>query len=792
MAKVKVAKGKNLLSFFIPALAIGAVLMLLAGAAFYAFGYQKPLEEQAAFYLQSSADEKAQQVSAKLKALQASINNTAQEHVSDAELLQTLKEKFPGIQSVTSYSEDDLAVDMAATPAITHVTLELFRQVLSDATPPPELILKDGVAEYVAFITKSGADNPQLRLITVEPQQLANMFGSVTGPVELQLLQHFNEGTHLVTSTKSPASENVLAESQKFGANWSVAVSQQDGAFNPDLSLPVILFLAAIGALLVTALLPYTALNKQLKTEARRFIQGVVNNQVPSNYKLGFFNELAASYRRVHATEEEEIQEIPDAVSAIDEDEESKKKMDVDMLKVAQQLSPEIFREYDIRGIAGKTLTDEVVYTLGRAIGSEAYARGEQKIVVARDGRISSPRLHEALVQGLISSGRDVVNLGMTASPVMYYATDALKVRSGVVLTGSHNPAQHNGLKIVLAGETLYGRDIKALYNRIKDNDFLSGKGQAKELEFDFSYIEGVVADIEVAKPLKVAVDCGNGVTGNIVPHLLQALGCEVLALHTEVDGHFPNHHPDPNKAANLQDLIAMVRKEQADIGLAFDGDGDRLGVVDSSGKIIWTDRVMMLLASDVLSRNLGAEIVYDVKCSRYLADVIRQNNGIPVMWKTGHSLMKAKMRETGALFGGEGSGHIYYKERWNGFDDAIYAAARLLELIAKDPRSSEAIFAGFPEGVASEEINVPISDKVKFKLIDALSKKVNFKGANLNTIDGVRAEYEQGWFLARASNTTPSIVVKFEADDEVELERLKNILRQQLAVVAPKLKVNF
>lgn len=392
----------------------------------------------------------------------------------------------------------------------------------------------------------------------------------------------------------------------------------------------------------------------------------------------------------------------------------------------------------------------------------------------------------------MTSSGRDIIDLGMVPTPVMYFATQALNVRSGVMLTGSHNPAQHNGLKVVLAGETLYGRDIEAIYNRIKDNDLLSGKGEVKQLDFEQSYLEKVVSDIQLDKPLKVVVDCGNGVTGNLVPRLLQALGCEVIALYTEVDGNFPNHHPDPNSSANLQDLIAMVRTEEADIGLAFDGDGDRLGVVDSSGKIIWTDRVMMLFAMDVLSRNSGAEILFDVKCSRYLAEVIRQNQGTPVMWKTGHSLMKAKMRETGAPLGGEGSGHIYFKERWNGFDDAIYAAVRLLELLSKDSRSSEAIFSGFPEGVSSEEINVPIPDKVKFKLIDALSEKVDFEGANLNTIDGIRAEYEQGWFLVRASNTTPSIVVKFEADNDIALERLKNILKAQLGVVAPKLKVNF
>ena len=540
----------------------------------------------------------------------------------------------------------------------------------------------------------------------------------------------------------------------------------------------------------------FVGLSKTLKSEARNFIKGITTNKMPSNYKVDFFNELAASYRRVHQTEVEEATPVDlmeaEEVGEKIEAESDAGKFDIDLIKLAEKVSPEIFREYDIRGEVGKTLNEEIVYALGRAIGSEAYSRGEQKVLVARDGRVSSPQLHNALVQGLISSGRDVIDLGMAPTPVLYFATGALKIRSGVMLTGSHNPPQHNGLKIVLAGETLYGRDIKALYTRIQDNDFLSGKGRKKDLDFEQSYLEKVVSDINLDKPLKVAVDCGNGVTGNLLPRLLQALGCEVLALHTEVDGNFPNHHPDPNKAANLQDLIEMVKSESADLGIAFDGDGDRLGVVDSSGKIIWTDRVMMLLAADVLSRNSGAEIIFDVKCSRYLVDVIKQNQGVPVMWKTGHSLMKAKMRESGALFGGEGSGHIYIKERWNGFDDAIYAAARVLELLAKDTRSSAEVFAGFPEGVSTEEINITVPDKVKFKLVDALSKKVTFEGANINTIDGIRAEYEQGWFLIRASNTTPSIVVKFEADNDIALDRMKSILKSQLGVVAPKLKVNF
>lgn len=445
-----------------------------------------------------------------------------------------------------------------------------------------------------------------------------------------------------------------------------------------------------------------------------------------------------------------------------------------------------------MRGRVDKDFDAGVVYALGLAIGSEAYGRGEQKVVVARDGRISSPELHEALKQGLVDSGRDVIDLGMVPTPLLYFATHKLDTHSGVMLTGSHNPTNHNGLKVVLAGETIHGKDVKTLYTRIREQDFLSGHGQITDYQIEQQYLEEVASNIKVDKPLKIVIDSGNGVTGNIAPRLFQALGCDVIGLHTKIDGNFPNHHPDPNHAKNLQDVIAMVLQEKADVGLAFDGDGDRLGVIDNQGNVIWTDRLMMLLAMDILSRKNGAEIVYDVKCTRHLPDMIKKHGGHPIIWKTGHSLMKAKMQETGAQLGGEGSGHIYFKERWYGFDDALYAAGRLLEILGKDPRSLAEIFEQLPQSLETEEINVPVADKIKFKLIEVLIKKGQFGDGKVSTIDGIRVEYPDRWLLARASNTTPSIVVKFEADSSEALEQVKTLLREQLLAIAPKLKVNF
>jgi len=466
--------------------------------------------------------------------------------------------------------------------------------------------------------------------------------------------------------------------------------------------------------------------------------------------------------------------------------------LEVDEGSASKAINPDIFREYDIRGVIGENLDAETVYVIGKAIGSEAYSRGEQSIVVGRDGRLSSPKLHKALVEGLVASGRDVIDLGMVPTPLVYFGTHTLGSRSGVMLTGSHNPPEHNGLKIVLAGETLYGQQIQDLLKRIQMQEYFNGKGSVKEASVEQSYLDKLLADIKVDKPLKVAVDCGNGVTGDFAPKMLQALGCEVIGLYTDVDGNFPYHHPDPNSAKNLEALVDMVIKEKADLGIAFDGDGDRVGVVDNKGKIIWTDRLMMLFAQDILSRNPGAEIIYDVKCTRFLKDVIKQAGGQPLMWKTGHSLMKAKMRETEAPFGGEGSGHLYFNERWFGFDDALYAAARLLEILGKSQATSAELFEELPEGLSSEEINVPVPDKVKFKLIDALVAKGDFGDGEINTIDGLRVDYKHRWLLARASNTTPSIVVKFEADNEVSLEAVKDILKRQLKKIAPKIKLNF
>lgn len=458
----------------------------------------------------------------------------------------------------------------------------------------------------------------------------------------------------------------------------------------------------------------------------------------------------------------------------------------------APTINPGIFRAYDIRGIVGQDLDADTAYWIGRAVGSESLVRGESRVVAGRDGRLSGPELLEALIRGLQESGCEVLDVGMVPTPLVYFGTHQLNATSGVMLTGSHNPANYNGFKIVIAGETLAGEQVTALYQRIVEQNLSSGQGQRQQVDLLPQYINHVADDVAVGRPLKVVVDCGNGVAGVVAPQLLEEIGCTVIPLYCEVDGNFPNHHPDPGKPENLQDLIRKVREENADLGLAFDGDGDRLGVVTDQGEIIYPDRLMMLLAKDVVSRNPGADILFDVKCSRRLATQISRAGGRPVMWKTGHSLMKAKIRETGALLAGEMSGHIFFQERWFGFDDGIYSAARLLEILSMDNRSSHEIFAQYQTGISTPELNIEVTDTSKFEIIQSLHQSGNWGDGSVNTLDGIRVDYPGGWGLIRASNTTPVLVLRFEGDSEDELQRIQNLFREQLLAVAPNIHWPF
>jgi phosphomannomutase/phosphoglucomutase len=458
----------------------------------------------------------------------------------------------------------------------------------------------------------------------------------------------------------------------------------------------------------------------------------------------------------------------------------------------AVSVDPSIFRAYDIRGVVNQTLTAETVELIGRSIGSEAIQRGRDTVIVGRDGRLSGPLLSAALIRGLMATGCGVKDIGEVPTPALYFATHYLDTLTGVVVTGSHNPPDYNGLKIMIDGESLSGDAIQWLRERIDNQNFISGQSEVEKMNILPYYIERICGDIEVARPMKIVVDCGNGVAGAVAPKLFKALGCDVIELFCEVDGNFPNHHPDPSKPENLKELIKAVADHQADIGLAFDGDGDRLGIISSAGDVIWPDRVLMMFATDVLSRNPGGLIIYDVKCTRNLDGVICNQGGEPLMWKTGHSFIKSKMQETGALLAGEMSGHIFFKERWYGFDDGLYAAARLLEILSRDSRKSSAVFAELPDSVNTPELNIQMQEGEPGVFIDQLLASAHFEDARVSTIDGLRADFDDGWGLVRASNTTPVLVIRFEADNEAGLTRIMGEFRRVMLQVKPDIPLPF
>lgn len=452
----------------------------------------------------------------------------------------------------------------------------------------------------------------------------------------------------------------------------------------------------------------------------------------------------------------------------------------------------EIFKAYDIRGIVGTTLTEDGVRLIGRALGSEARARGQKAIAVGRDGRLSGPSLAGALSDGLRAAGIDVFDLGMVATPMAYFAAHHLGCGSAVSVTGSHNPPNYNGLKMVLGGTTLSGEDIQALRERIERADFASGSGSLQKVDVRDAYLQRILSDVKLTRPMRIAIDCGNGVAGATAADLYRGMGCDVTALFCEVDGNFPNHHPDPSQPANLQDLIKVVRDNDLELGLAFDGDGDRLGVVTRAGRIIYPDRQLMLFAKDVLSRCPGAEIIFDVKCTRKLAPWIRQYGGVPSMWKTGHSLIKGRMKERKAPLAGEMSGHMFFGERWYGFDDGQYAGARLLEILSREADPS-AVLEALPDAVNTPELHLELEEGEPHRLIAAMQKEARFDGASeVITMDGLRVEYPFGFGLARASNTTPVMVLRFEADDEAGLRRIEAEFRRAVLSVKPGADLPF
>ena len=836
--------------------ALAVVLAAAVAAALLHFLVLQPAEQQrqqaAAQSMAEHAKARVEQQLATLQQLaggvasQARVREALGDPTASAALAQDLQQLLPGIHEVYLFPYGEIPRSAVGSMRLGFASLDLARRAESGRPLHPDAFPRDG--EWFIQIA-TPVRNPASQ--AVEGSLLVLMDTAILAPM-LQVLDQQLGGSLALVQTVSGKSTKVVSQGSGSGPqlelplsapNWTLQYAP--AAAPAPLVDPVLALVMLAVPLLVAAVLVWLLLvnaQKSLRQDASALIQWAQKTfsgerQKQPALRWDMTASIAEVLQRLSQAIEKRLlkaaetarakpqQPVPAAragaaVAAAGDEPmfQDKDMLDIDMLDsdddllglgdsldsavasgveieevaAVTEVSPDIFRAYDIRGIVGETLTPQVVETIGRAIGTEAVNRALDALCVGYDGRHSSPELAAALARGILSTGCNVIEVGAVPTPVLYFATHHLDTGSGVMVTGSHNPANYNGLKMMLGGETLSGEAIEKLLQRIQSGDFASGQGQQSQQDVRRDYLDRIVGDIAVAAPLKVVLDAGNGIAGELGPILVEELGCEVIPMYCEIDGSFPNHHPDPGKPANLADLIERVKSEGADLGLAFDGDGDRLGVVTNSGKIVWPDRLLMLFARDVVSRNPGADVLYDVKCSRRLAGVINEAGGRPIMWKTGHSLMKAKMKETGALLAGEMSGHVFFKERWYGFDDGLYSAARLLEILGIEDRQADEVFADFPEDISTPELNVEVTEASKFALVEKLSSEGEFGDGSISTIDGIRVDYPDGWGLCRASNTTPVLVLRFEAETEEALARIQSVFRTQLQQVAPDLAVNF
>lgn len=727
-----------------------------------------------------------------------------------------LKGLVPGVEQIRLLPAGTNEPDMTLTPNMGYASLQMLRRAERNNGVLPTEVHQFGTPhEHIAIAVgvRKAQGEPALGVIHAAfpasgLRQLIDSVNDYGGRIELQQLATDKPAFTLVS--KGP--ESGSSPDQVIPVNgtiWQVAYWGGVGAglslFDTVMALAplLLIFLLSAVVLYLLAQRMTQALKKDQHTILTLF-EAVTTGRPPKSIPaqladlqptLDVLEHQIKEYRATHAErlKARTAAKLSDAEGiSVEESVAAPPKRAVAGLSEPVDIPPAVFRAYDIRGVVGESLNEAVMTTLGQGIGSEVFERGFQSVLVARDARTSSDGLQSALIQGLMASGRDVVDLGLVPTPLLNFAVHELNVESGVMVTGSHNPPQYNGLKLVIGGESPSSEKIQELRRRIDARQLLQGDGSFDSRDIIDLYIERIVSDIRLGQPLKVVIDCGNGAASVVAPELYRQLGCEVVELYCTVDGTFPNHHPDPGDPKNMQALQRAVVEHQAALGLAFDGDGDRLGVVDSSGKLIWPDRLLMYLAMDVLTREPGGDIIYDVKCSRHLANVILANGGRPLMWKSGHSNLKSKMRETHALLAGEFSGHILFAERWYGFDDGLYAGARLLEILSLDYRSSAEVFAELPDAMATPEYVLPVQEGRSQAVMKAVEQLPDLPGARLVKIDGLRAEFEQGWGLVRASNTTPALLFRFESDSEEGLAKVQSIFRQILAKVAPDLKAPF
>ncbi len=717
-----------------------------------------------------------------------------------------------------------------------HIEMDMVRRTGNEEQPQPESYKFENrwLTSMTALIEHPRiADRRAVVIITLDNEELSQQLKSLdsaAGKFALQQRVTTTSGAtrnNTVAFSGSGAGEEFTSAAEVPGTPWSVSFTPST-ALLESLKigrLPLAgVFAASLIALVFAVGLIILRFPRKLDAEVNRAISAA-ERKTPLDLAVPELVVIAKQLRRATlramrqgttepsalpvAEVEETIDEPASATDLtnpmfqstriLDEDDEVLD-LDIDQEGDAadagdhlhSDIPKRVFRAYDIRGNAEQELTDELISQIGKAIGSMAGEMGEQTLVVGCDGRVSSPRIKSALIRSLMESGRDVIDVDVVPTPLLYFSTRHLNCRSGVMVTGSHNPAEYNGLKIVLNQQTIAAGGIQQIRERILEKNFSKGNGRMIREDIVPAYMEEVLHDVAIAVPLKVVIDAGNGTTGPIAPRLFEDLGCEVIPLFCDLDGTFPNHPPDTSNEDNLSELARVVQEKGADFGVAFDGDGDRLAVVTSSGRIVRSDTLLMIYAQDVVSRNPGADVVFDVKCSRHLSALISHHGGRPVLWKTGHAFMKEKMAETGALLGGEFSGHMFFGERWYGFDDGMYAAARLAEILSTHGESLDQSIAAFPETFNTPEILVPVPDEEKFSLIEKITESADFSPGKVNTLDGIRVDFANGWGLLRASNTVPALTARFEADTAEALDTIKSEFRARIAEVNSELEIPF
>ncbi|HEY7774087.1 MAG TPA: phosphomannomutase/phosphoglucomutase [Marinagarivorans sp.] len=701
----------------------------------------------------------------------------------------SIKNNFPQAEGVRLIPRGKAKLNLDAELPLRFSELEMIKQVEARVNVEPEAVkLKQGWRLNFAIPIPTDTTKPVVGTLLITASldsTFEAMADGLAGEGQFTFIQSYQGGQHRLHSTGAGASETTVSE-KIGGTPWSIEYIPSEKV-SRSIHTNWLIFAIGAGITWLVGITGAVMIGLFVGRRDERQRQAIAKTYQRMGQVGQEHNQHEASYSNLNADILDiNIDEDDDLLGFDETNSEETQPDNTDVEEAAEAIQnavpAHIFRAYDIRGLVEKDITNEVAYFIGQALGSEALDLGEEALIVGRDARTHSPILTEYLVRGILSTGCNVINIGTVPTPVVYFAAETLEgSKSGVMVTASHNGPEYNGFKCIMQGRARTEEDIQAIRQRIEKNRFYSGEGEEKRHDVLADYIDTIFADVALAGDVSIVIDAGNGVTGKVAPKLFEELGCETTCINCDLDGTFPNHGPDPTKPENLQQLIDKVAEIGADFGVAFDGDGDRLVVVTNSGQIIWPDRLLMLFAKDILARNPGADVVYDVKCTRSINRVVTQFGGRPIMWKTGHAPMKAKINETGALLGGEYSGHIFIKERWFGFDDGMYVAARLAEIVSLAGDTLDNIFEEFPEQPHTNEILVPANETQKFEVVKTLIASGDFKDAKITTLDGVRVDFPYGWGIVRASNTSANLTLRAEAQSDAELHDIKALLTREL-----------